>query len=332
MRLLFIAFLSISAVLGYENVCAATGSTDNPLAKTFSTELLNQLGHCLQGVERRYRDDPQFEFDIHRHCQSLAQHLAQEDFSPYLQQPLDDNLTVDQLMDLQSIGTTIHTSNAAVRTFKFDFQGLPELLGNTLVLEKEPDLSWWKRFLNWLAEFFEKTESQQPDWLKDWLTKLSIPAWAVKAFYTGTVILLAILLLALVIVEVRAAGISNWFKRRAQHLRAGDIQTRESHDAMLTWDAIFQLPDKDKILNSYNKLLYLLAVKNLIPRDSSLTNHELQACLEKSLGAEQSAFRQLVRGVETTLYGDKAMDHDTVSTISRNAAQFADSLEAQRAG
>jgi len=332
MRLLFIALLSLSSVLGCRDVFAAPGSADNALAETFSTQLLSQLDQCLQRIDQHYQEDPQFEFDIHLHCPSLSQRLAQKDFAAYLQQPLDATLTVDQLMDLQSIVMTINDRNTAVQALQFDFQGLPELLDNTLVLEKEQDLSWWKRFLNWLAEVFEKTEPQQPDWLKDWLANLSIPPWVVKAFYTGTVILLAILLLAIVIVEVRAAGISNWFKRRAQRLRTDDTQTRTSHDAMLTWDAIFQLPDKDRILCSYNKLLYLLAAKNLIPRDSSLTNYELQTCLEKSLGGEQTVFRQLIRSVETTLYGDKAMDHDTVNTISRNTARFADSLGAHRPG
>lgn len=332
MRLLFIALFLNSSVLGWSNVFAVPASADDALAKTFSTKLQSQLDQCLQLLEQHYQDDPQFEFNIHSHCPSLAQQLAQKDFTNYLQQPLEDKLTAEQLMDLQSIVLTIHPNDTTAQPYGFDFQGLPALLDNTLELEKEQDLSLWKRFLNWLAGIFEKTEPQQPQWLKDWLANLSIPPWVAKAFYTGTVILLAILFLAIVVAEARAAGIRNWFKRRAHYIRTGETQTRSPQDAMLTWDAIFQLPDKDRILCSYHKLLYLLAAKNLIPRDSSLTNYELQTCLEKSLGGEQSAFRQLIRGVETTLYGDKAMDHDTVNTISRNAAQFADSLDAQRAG
>ena len=329
MRLLFIVFfLSIGTAWNCAQVFAAPPAKENALAKTFSNSLLSQLERCLQRVEQHYLDDPQFEFDIKLHCPPLAQRLTQKDFSAYLQPPLDEAQTVEQLMDLQSIVTTINAPTAA-QPYSFDFQGLPRLLDNTLVLEKENDMSRWERFLNWLAEFFEKTEPQQPQWLKDWLAKLSVPPWALKAFYTGAVIVLAILLLAIVIVEVRAAGISNWFKRRAQ-ASAGYTQTPQYYDAMLTWEAIFQLPDKDKILRSYNKLLHILIIKNLIPGDSSLTNHELQTCLENSLGGEQTVFRQLIRGVETTLYGDKAMDHDSVNAISRSTAQFAASLDTRK--
>jgi hypothetical protein len=331
MRLLFLALcLSVCVVLNGKNVFASTEASVNPAAKTFSPRLQNQLDLCLQRIEQYYLDDPQFEFDIHLHCQALAQLLSQHDFSAYLQQPLEHSLSIDQLMDLRSIAATINSANTASAGYPFDFRSLPTLLSNTLTLEKEPDLSWQKRFMNWLAEFFEKSEPKQPDWLKNWLTNLSIPAWVVKAFYTGMVIMLAILLLAIVIVEVRAAGVSNWFKRRSQSLRLSDTLSRESHDAMLTWDAILQLPAKDKILTSYKKLLHVLASNNLIPKDTSLTNHELQDCLEKSLGGEQPVFRQLIRGVETTLYGDKALDQDFLDKVSRSTAQFAGSLAARQ--
>ncbi|WP_455209621.1 hypothetical protein [Kaarinaea lacus] len=302
------------------------------MAKTFSTELHTQLDHCLARIEQRYRDELEFEFDIQNHCPSLAHTLARHEFSIYLQPPLEKNLTVEQLMDLLSIVATIHSNsgNTTSPAYRFDFHSLSEILNDTLIPEPEQDLSWWKRFLNWLAEYFDKTDSNQPDWLKDWLAKLSVPPWVVKTFYTGIVILLAILLLAIIIVEVRAAGISNWFKRRSQQFRYNKTHPEEAIEAMLTWEAILQLPAKEKILSSYKKLLYILASKNLIPADSSLTNYEIQTCLEKSLGSEQTVFRQLIRGVETTVYGDQALDHNEINEISHSAAHYANSLTTQQ--
>ena len=333
-RYLAFCFCTISAfsALDCTSVYAAPSIPDDALTKTFSTQLLSQLDHCLQHIEHRYLEEPEFEFSIQRHCPLLAQTLSQEDFSTYVQPPLEKNLTVEQLLDLHSIATTINTtaSETIIHTRQFDFHGLAEILNNTLIPEQEQDLSWWQQFLNWLAEFFEKTDSQQPDWLKDWLAKLSIPPWVVKAFYTGMVILLTILFLAIVIVEVRAAGISNWFRRRSAQLRNNQPQRRQAAEAMLTWDAILQLPAKEKILSSYKKLLYLLANQNLIPKDSSLTNFEIQTYLEKSLGGEQAVFRQLICGVETTLYGDQALDYERIDKISRDAARYANSLPARQ--
>ena len=322
---IWLACVGGSATFACATVFAKPAPPDNPLAHTFSAQMLTLLNHCLERTEKAYQDDPAFEFNLQEDCSTLARLLEREDFSAYLQQPLDNNLTVDQLMDLQSIGSTMAARHRAA--YGFDFNALPDILKNTLVPEPEKHLSWWKRFLNWLAEIFESGESRQPQWLKDWLSNLSIPAWFVQAFYTGAVIILAILLLSIVVVEVRAAGVSNWFKRRSRQLGLRDTQSGETPDVTLTWDAIFQLPDKERLLTSYHKLLHVLARNKLIPGDFSLTNYELQCCLEKSLGGEQPVFRQLVHSVEAALYGDKPMDHAAAERITRSTAQYADSLK-----
>jgi len=308
--------------------CKSVGADIAPLTQTFSSALHNALERCLQRVEHAYLDDPEFEFNLQTHCQALAQQLATKDLSPYIQQPLDRNLTLEQVMDLQSISATINTRHTT-STYGFDFQGLHSILDSTLVLEQERDLSMWRRFLNWLAGLFDKTENQQPDWLKEWLAKLSIPEGMTQALYTAMVILLSILFLAIVVAELRAAGIRNWLKRRSQRYQLGDTKPPDSPDAMLTWDAILRLPAREKILGSYNKLLHLLANKNLIPKDESLTNHELQTCLEKSLGGEQAVFRQLIRGVEATLYGDIPPDQNSIDQISRQTSRYAESLDSR---
>jgi hypothetical protein len=320
-----------AAVVGI-SVFAPPAAAAGELAKTFSPALISEIDRCLQRIEQRYQDDPEFEFQIQKHCRSLTLKLAQENVSAYLQQPLDNSLTVDELMDLKSIASTINatTSNNTATDFHFDVQGLAHILDNTLVLEPEKDVSWWQQFLNWLAEFFEHNETQQPQWLKDWLSQLSIPAWFVEAFYKGMVILLVILLLAIVVVEVRAAGVSNWFKRRSQRLRLSKSESHAGQEVLLTWEAIMQLPAREKILTAYSKLLHVLANRDLIPRDSSLTNYEIQSRLETALGGEQPVFRQLVRSVETTLYGDKTTDPQSLDNAVRGAEQFAEALPAQQ--
>jgi hypothetical protein len=332
MRLRFVAcWLWVFAALASFSVFAPPAAADE-LAKTFSPALISDIDRCLHRIEQRYQDDPEFEFQIQKHCRRLTLLLAQEDVSAYLQQPLDNSLTVDELMDLRSIAATINpTVNDNTATdFHFDTQNLAQILDNTLVLEPEKDVSWWQQFLNWLADFFERNETQQPEWLKDWLSKLSIPAWFVEAFYKGMVILLAILLLAIIVVEVRAAGVSNWFKRRSQQLRLSKTQSHAGQEALLTWEAIMQMPAREKILTAYGKLLHVLANRDLIPKDSSLTNYEIQSRLEAALGGEQPVFRQLVHSVETTLYGDKTTDPETLDNVVRGAAQFAGALPARQ--
>ena len=320
MRFVFLACL----IFGYATQCTATAAP-NTVTRTFSPQLMAQLHDCLNRVEDNYLKDPQFEFDIQTHCQQLAQRLSQNGISAYLQQPLEKTLSVEQLMDLQSIGRTINETNAQV--YAFNFHDLPALLGDTVQLKQEQDLSWWTRFLNWLADIFERNETKQPNWLKDWLSKLSIPEWFVEAFYTGALILLMILMLVILIVELRAAGIRNWFKRRVQQFSVHQAQSTHNQSTIqLTWEAVGRLPPKQKILVSYQKVLHLLANKNLIPRDSSLTNYELQNCLEKSMGAVQPVFRQLICSVEAALYGDQKLDSASSDQMVRNAEQYADSI------
>ncbi|MCG6970644.1 MAG: DUF4129 domain-containing protein [Gammaproteobacteria bacterium] len=336
MRLLSFAFFLLGcAVLSGGTVAAERSlAPETPaahrLAEIFSPALLNQITQCLQRIQQRYRDDPDFEFNLQQHCQTLARRLANQDFSAYLQPPLDSNLSVEQLMDLQSIAATVNAGDGATLNFQFDAQALTQILDNTLVLEPEPDVSWWQQFLNWLAEIFERNEPKQPDWLKDWLSTLSVPQWFVEGFYKTMVILLAIFLLAIIVVEIRAAGVSNWFRRRSQRLNLRKSQPLDAQQAMLTWEAIAQLPSREKILTAYHKLLHTMANKNLIPKDSSLTNHEIQSRLETTLGGEQPVFRQLVRGVETTLYGDKALEPATLDNLIRSTAQFADTIAAHQ--
>ena len=328
----WIAFCLVGGIMvGGTTLLAAPAQNEKALVNTFSPALLRHLELCLQQVENRYRDDPQFQFQMQEHCPKLAHSLSRGDFSAWVQPAPEAEPSLEQLMDLRSIAATLyhHPADTANVNSGFAFAALPHILDDTLVLEHQEDKSWWKRFLHWLAEVFERGESRQPDWLKNWLSKLSISEWIVEAFYTGVVILLAIMLLAIVIVEVRAAGIRHWFRRRTQQLGLSKARTSEEYGAELTWDAISQLPSGDKLLAAYHKLLHILAGKHFIPADSSLTNHELQSRLERTLGEEQPAFRQLVRGVENILYGGKTMDRETEDGIVRASAQFAGNLPAQ---
>lgn len=307
-------------------IASGSVSASSTLAETFSPQLLSRLDQCLSYIEHRYQEDPGFLFDLKEHCPDLSQLLARKEFNGYLQQPLEQSITIDQLMDLQSIGQTINTTATDKNAYRFDFQTLPALLQNTLVLEKEQDLSWWKRFLNWLAAFFEKNETKPPDWLKNWLSELSIPGWFVEAFYQSVVLMLAVFLLVIIVLELKAAGIRNWFKQRAQRLSLGQSDTTIEQHALLTWEAIAQLPPQQKITAAYKKTLHQLAQLKLIPNDTSLTNHELQSCLETSLGEKQPLFRQLISNVEAALYGEKAVGQEKSNTVAHSARQYTESL------
>ncbi len=290
----------------------------------FAAPLLAELEHCIMRTERRYRNDDDYDFIIRRHCPKLSRLLVQRDFAALLQQPLPEEITLDLLRDLQSIGTSVQATpdNAMV----FDLGSVRKILDDTVMPESAPQKSWWRRFLDWLAESFDHGTAQPPDWLKHWLSRFAVPDWLVATLYKGTVGLLAILLLGVVVTELRAARWRRWFDWRARRLRLHARQSDMAREVILTWEAIAQLPPGQQLLACYGKVLHILAARNLLPSDASLTNHELQSLLEMALGGAQPVFRQLLAHVDGLVYGEQHMDAATVGCVTRDCRKFADSL------
>jgi len=182
---------------------------------------------------------------------------------------------------------------------------------------KPPD-SWWERFTRWLESWLRQgKDAQAPNWLIKLLQ--SIPPEVARAVGWALLAALVIGLAAIVIVELRAAGV---FRRRdgvRPGLVAGVAAPPVPNGAQPGLAEIARLPLRDQPAALLQLAIRLLIARQLLPADSSLTNGELLAVLQARAPAESPRFRRLARAAEAAVYG-------SIEPSARETRDLLDSL------
>jgi hypothetical protein len=185
----------------------------------------------------------------------------------------------------------------------------------------QPPESWWDRLLRRFAAWLQSDEAALPQWFTDFARR--IPPWVGSAVVIVLVAGLALGLLAVVIIELRAAGV---FRRRRSGagepaLPAGTAPP----DWQRTLDDIARLPLRERPAALLAFMIRRLVARDLLPADSSLTNGELAALLGARAPAEVAAFRRLARAAEAVVYG-------AAEPGERDTRELLDALRAAQAG
>lgn len=189
-------------------------------------------------------------------------------------------------------------------------------------LQPERPKSLWQRLQDWINAllFPQNQPPPQPEWMKrlaQWLH--AIPESTVRTSFWTLFGLLAAGLLAILVQELRAAGV---LARSALAPWSDDASAPYAAPAHagLTLETIDRLPRARQPAALLRWVLERYAARGWLPADSALTNQELLARLRAQSTAE---FTQLVRGVERVVYGGRPLADDELGALRGLAGSLA---------
>jgi hypothetical protein len=221
-----------------------------------------------------------------------------------LSRPLDQQTTPNQLHDLRALLGSYRSSPASVE--RFDFAALPELLARTLEVQPTPPVSWWQRFMDWLAQKLRGGGESDYRWLTEFLKSLDPPEWLADLILRASVAVMLLLALAVVVNELRAANLSSWLQRRSRTQRASRVPAATGA-ARLAWKDVANLPPGQQPAALLRLVLQELIERGLLPDDQSLTNREMLARLGAAARAHAAPFAELAAAADAALFGDRAV-------------------------
>ncbi len=202
-----------------------------------------------------------------------------------------------------------------------DLATLPSLLKQIREERDARPLSLWERILRWLQQRPDHNTTE-PAWMRklaEWMKH--IPPSAAHITFWSLFALLVVLLIALIVIELRASRV---LRRRA--VAATPAQSADpgitTLETALSLDDIDRLPLAARPGALLRWLLRALATRGALPADTTMTNRELARQLSPTKTDE---FLRFIDCIEPVVYGDVAPREESVSTARLLAVALAES-------
>lgn len=250
------------------------------------------------------------EVNVQQDCPALFSELQSQGLLTSFDPPLTAKLSAAQLAFLADSRHGLGVPGVIRQ------DGLDRLLADILSVESsDPESQWWQAILKWLDSIKPADHEAQYQWLKRWLEALKPSEQAALIFIYGSIALLLAISAWLVLSELYQAGFFRKFSGKRQPLaHAGPYRQTPSSAAHRPFS---ELTPQSQIAALLAQLMSALAHRDLIPADPSLTYRQLVGYFDKQAGQREPAFSRLVHESEPLLYGDRAVDPDTVGYYRR---------------
>ncbi|HKU14763.1 MAG TPA: DUF4129 domain-containing protein [Steroidobacteraceae bacterium] len=253
-------------------------------------------------------------------CPGLTSALDESGYLALLSTGTREQLDTYDLQDLLQVDDWYGDEAAG----DLDVARLGPVLDSLRAQEPERPLTWFERFKRWLRSLLERNRSgEENDWLSRLLRGVDIPRAVTSAILYGAIMLIVGLALAVVVNELRVAGI---FRKRHglqdDSVAAGAaVAASESEDL----DAL-SLDRKASLL--LRMLVATLVKSGRLKTERSLTHRELCTRAAFDNAEQRESFRRVAALAERSVYGTGAVPAAEVEPI----VAAAQALDAQLRG
>lgn len=246
-------------------------------------------------------------------CPGLEHALVELGYGPFISASQLDELSVHSLVDLQRLAERYREPPADC-CGDIEIASLKPILQSLQQQEQQQrPLTLRERLRKWLRSVFDRPGSDSQSWLSRWLDDVQVSAAVSRAIVYGLVILVIVLAIAVLLNELRAAGL---LRRR---VRAGkDVQIAAGADR----DPATMTPaDLDKVaLQDRPSVLLRMLVATLVKTgrlrtERSLTHRELGLRATFDEAAQRECFQRIAALGERVIYGDGRIPEDDVATM-----------------
>jgi hypothetical protein len=244
-------------------------------------------------------------------CPGIEHALVELGYSPFLSERQLDELSIYSLSDLQQLAGR-YVERPAPGGIPTDSLA-PILESLDAQRRAEQPLTLFARFKRWLRETFGPRQDPSDSWLSRWLEKIDVPETVTRVIVYVLIALVNILALAVLINELRAAGILRSTEtRRKQSTSAGDAMHATKELTLADLDATSPIKRPSMLLRI---LVATLVKRGRLRAERSLTHRELVARVSLDDAAQRESFSHLSKLSERTVYGNARVSPDEIDRV-----------------
>lgn len=229
-------------------------------------------------------------------CPRLGATLSQLEVAPWLATAWQDRLDGKQLGDLTSL---LGRYEGAVPTPALDTAALPEILKTLRQTQAPAPNALWQALKAWVSDWLSRLDSRLGSWVDRLLDKVGSAVSVANVLLYGLIGLVLIAAAAVIVGEMRAAGLFHRRRARATGRKRGlDMPAPAVQPPVI--DA---LPIHERPSQLLRMLVRRLVETGRIDRDRSLTHDELVARGVFDNAEQRAAFRAVAGVAARILYG-----------------------------
>src|SRR6266436_3229764 len=297
-------------------VLAAAGS---PGAQ--ARDALGALDACLRQLDRNL--DVGYPH-IAARCPDLAPSLAQSEWAAWL--PRDWNrpdslLSADGLTELRTLLTRAPASAADGRAPRV--ARVAAVLA-TLTQPDQPRGGWWARFRQWLREALTPPPQRADQgWLRRMIGDMGLSQAVLEGIVWGALLLVIALAGAVVVNELRVAGLL----KRGQRA-PGSTRAAARLPAAVTVQELEQASPFRQPTLLLELITTRLAEQDRLPPARALTVHELTRAARLPGESDRERLRELATTCERVRFGDRQESSSTLAAAIARGRELLAALEA----
>jgi hypothetical protein len=226
-------------------------------------------------------------------CPGLTEALDRSGYLAYLSAPLREQLRADQLTDLQPLDARYDTP-AELGTLHTD--SLDSILASLREAEQDRPLTLFERLKQSLRRLLERRSNDSGNWLSEWLRDVTIPDAVSQGIVYGAIVLVILLALAVVLNELRAAGV---FRRDARNRNRAEDDRVRAGAAQRMMESLQGEGEAPALLRL---LVGTLVVRGRLRGERALTHRELCTHARFDDEAQRATFSRIALLAEQTVY------------------------------
>ena len=264
--------------------------------------------------------------NLETQCPGIEHALVELGYAPFLSERQLDELSIYSLSDLRRLADRYaeRTAPGGIAT-----DSLAPILESLDARQRaEQPLTLFQRFKRWLREIYGQRQDASDSWLMDWLEKIDVPETVTRVVVYVLIALVIILALAVLINELRAAGILRSRETKRKHsVIATDAMHAAKEWTLADLDAA---PPAERPSALLRILVATLVKRGRLRAERSLTHREL--VMRVSLDdAQRESFSHVSKLSERTVYGNAHVSTDEIDRVVQAGRELVSQLAASAA-
>ncbi len=228
-------------------------------------------------------------------CPGLGDALSQLGVVQLLGHGWQERLSARQLGDLTTLAARYQRSTPRPL---LDTAALPPILKALRQVEPQPPNAVWQAIKTWVADLLSKLDRRFGSWVDRLLGHLSFEISLVGVLLYGLVAVVVIAAVAVIVNELREAGLLRRSGARRTRRPAPDASTAAAPPV-----ALESLPIHERPAHLLRLLVRRLVETGRLERERALTHDELVARVEFDSAEQRAAFRAIASAAARILYG-----------------------------
>lgn len=264
--------------------------------------------------KKRHAEVMKVEPKLESVCPDLVDRVAASDFGKLLPEDWHKRISGRRLEELRA---ALAARERALGARELSLATLKAAVSHVQAEQKAPPLSLWRRLKNWIDGLFERqARAGHPEgWFSELIEKLERSQRAVRIFYYTMLVAIVAAALAIVYVELRAAGFLT--RRAADGRKRRAASGGAKRAAVLALAGVARVPLTERPALLIQRLIESCVATGRLRERRSFTHRELAGAAHFEATDDSASFAHVLYVAEAVRYAGEAPDTQTLDEAVR---------------